>query len=374
MTRGQLKLVSIVVFLACGVIVFAWTLRSGPFGVGSSVADQWNQSIAKLGIEPLYPPQEDISVGDVFLVVTGDRLTGKLSDSFPVRALKIAHVDMNAALKAVYAAVPQFPLTAKGERNGNGPEQNAADHSIFDPPASRRHLPLVMLPGLSLVTIREASVGLGAMSTLLGSLGAAAGAEQSLELRIPSAETYGVPSLVARRHLEMFCGHPETAAYCTEPGAREELSSLLGNIVLTKIEDKTSPNTGQYRLIVEIYLINRIYLTRSIETTIRAGTTWVGRGNGPGAAAPDSSSPDPVGRGPTADTATGPGGAEAKQGAAEAREARRIETLSSRLAASQPGAQVAVAAADSRQISLVTTLPRPVAIGFRAYRTGLFPQ
>ena len=371
MNRGQLALVSIVLFLAGSIIGIVWTFQADPVPIEASVADQWNQSISKLGIEPIYPPQEDISVGDVFLVVTGDRLGGGLADSFPVRALKIAHVDMNTALKAAYAVQPYFPATAKTEADGKGPEQDSADQSIFDPPAIRRHLPLVMLPGLSLVRIRETTAGLGAGSALLGSLGAGASAEQSLELKIPAAETYGVPSLVARRHFERFCADPETEAYCTETGAREELSSLLGNTVLAKVEDKTNPHRGAYRLIVEIYLISRIYLTRSVETTIRSGSTFVGRGRGPSHASSDGSSDAET---PPMQQAAGPNGGDAKGDAAEPREARRIEALSSKIADAHPGAQVAVAAANARQISLVTTLPRPVAIGFRAYRTGLFPQ
>lgn len=45
------------------------------YGTGRdlSVVSEWNQAIGKLGIEPVFPPEEDTYVGDVFAVITVDR-------------------------------------------------------------------------------------------------------------------------------------------------------------------------------------------------------------------------------------------------------------------------------------------------------------
>jgi hypothetical protein len=42
----------------------------------SSLEAQWNSTIRRLGvnIEPVYPPQEDLSVGDLFATVVKDNL------------------------------------------------------------------------------------------------------------------------------------------------------------------------------------------------------------------------------------------------------------------------------------------------------------
>jgi Na+/H+-dicarboxylate symporter len=43
-------------------------------GQNSSLEAQWNSTIRRLGvnIEPVYPPQEDLSVGDLFATVVED--------------------------------------------------------------------------------------------------------------------------------------------------------------------------------------------------------------------------------------------------------------------------------------------------------------
>src|SRR6516165_6782094 len=33
---------------------------------GHSVAMEWNESVQRIGINPVYPPQEDLHVGDIF--------------------------------------------------------------------------------------------------------------------------------------------------------------------------------------------------------------------------------------------------------------------------------------------------------------------
>ena len=38
-----------------------------------NVVAEWNDVILRLGIEPVFPPEEDIYVGDVFAVITVDR-------------------------------------------------------------------------------------------------------------------------------------------------------------------------------------------------------------------------------------------------------------------------------------------------------------
>ena len=49
-----------------GIAVLA--LRPGPPDpTGDDVAKAWNDSIARLGIQPVYPPEEDLVVGDIWV-------------------------------------------------------------------------------------------------------------------------------------------------------------------------------------------------------------------------------------------------------------------------------------------------------------------
>ncbi|HEX8665906.1 MAG TPA: hypothetical protein VF744_17975, partial [Beijerinckiaceae bacterium] len=75
-----------------------------------AVAREWNSTIGRLGIEPVYPPQEDVTVGDIFLVVTGDN-SGNISEALPGRALKVWHTDLTKELEDTYKGVYSFPDT-----------------------------------------------------------------------------------------------------------------------------------------------------------------------------------------------------------------------------------------------------------------------
>jgi hypothetical protein len=38
----------------------------------ASIEDNWNRTIKSLGVSPIFPPEEDLVVGDVLAVVVGD--------------------------------------------------------------------------------------------------------------------------------------------------------------------------------------------------------------------------------------------------------------------------------------------------------------
>jgi hypothetical protein len=53
------------------------------------VARSWNESISHLGKSPVYPPQEDVQVGDVLAAIVGGQSTYLLRT-----AIRIDHIDM----------------------------------------------------------------------------------------------------------------------------------------------------------------------------------------------------------------------------------------------------------------------------------------
>ena len=89
------------VFVALSLLYTAFVVR--PFsttdagGQTAGVAAAWNESISQLGITPLYPPQEDFFVGDLWAVIVGgpDKpLLGK--------AVRVGHIDMKAEMGKSY--------------------------------------------------------------------------------------------------------------------------------------------------------------------------------------------------------------------------------------------------------------------------------
>src|SRR3954447_8722369 len=69
--RWRSTVVSLLAFclgiaVTCGLVLW---LAGPSYDSTETVARAWNRTISKLDIEPLFPPQEDTYVGDVFVIV-----------------------------------------------------------------------------------------------------------------------------------------------------------------------------------------------------------------------------------------------------------------------------------------------------------------
>jgi hypothetical protein len=171
---------------------------------GHSVATEWNESVHRLGIAPIYPPQEDLLVGDIFAVITRSDNEYLSTVLFDDHAIKLWHVDMTAALKAAYNAAPVFPRTKERPLH--------EDDSIWEPnesenlfqPGGKKTLSLVAFPDLSIHHSRsataEASTGSGIWSWFSGMFGITRNDEEREQLSFPAAETYGVNSFTRSVH------------------------------------------------------------------------------------------------------------------------------------------------------------------------------
>jgi hypothetical protein len=253
-----------------GLVVF-WAASMPDERPANDIIADWNRTISRLGIEPVFPPEEDIYVGDIFAVVTEDRLdtagrtapagstaVSTLSASNPLlnRAVKIDHVDMTKTLKEFYAQLPVFSATTP---------RPAADRDIWaqaldtDPFTASEHkfLSLAAFPAF---TIKSSNAGSGdAGLPLLGRLRFAWDRKDSDELEIVFAETYGIPTVIAAAILANYCQDPFSQSACIEHNVRDHLSFLIGG----KVKDLL-PGSNNYRFEVQLHFVYRAYLTRAI--------------------------------------------------------------------------------------------------------------
>jgi hypothetical protein len=275
----SLALVAAVAFLA---------LRPGGAATdptGDDVAKAWNDSIARLGIQPVYPPEEDLVVGDIWVSVAGAPqdipLLGKGS--------RIAHIDVRKDIVASNRNQPIFgetvPVAKDGEfRHLDRKETTvAADGQIA--------LSLAAFPG---ITISHTSKAKGLLRTGVGLLGAGRDDQQVEEIRIPVAETYGISSPVGFDYLDTWCNAEATKDYCTDEAARKIIEFVVGPAVLAKLKD------GRYACQLQISLITRVFLTREIkQRRLIAGSGQVGVNAPTPEASADASATATAGTAPT---------------------------------------------------------------------------
>src|SRR5262249_28269951 len=160
-----------------------------PFGAPSKldaddIATSWNRSIARLGISPLFPPEEDFHVGDVWVVIADGEDTPLLG-----KAVRIAHIDLREEIRNTRSGQPFFADTARYAVDEKARRQDPTETEA--PPNGRIFLTLTAFPGL---TITHTTRSAGSLGWSIGGLGTGRDDQYVEEIRIPVAETYGVRS------------------------------------------------------------------------------------------------------------------------------------------------------------------------------------
>jgi hypothetical protein len=332
-----------------------------------SVAKQWNEAIQMLGFEPVYPPVEDIQVGDVFAMISDDAAADSATDEpFAGRSIKLLHLDMTREIEDAYRVVYQFPGTGiRPEKDGQVWPQAISTDSLFKPPATRTALPLVLFPRFTITNVKRASGSANATSTsqlLNGAFGADANSTETVEVRFSGTETYGVPAVPAELRLIDFCDDAATRDFCSEAGLRKQLGMLIGK---KRIHDKVKDRkTGieRPRFSVELALVSRVFLARSIQTSI--GDDSGTRGNvglNQQAALPAiAAQPAPV-TGDTSANRTEPDG--------KSQPSTPAPSVPQAGANNSPGGAIAFERRATSNVLLPDTLlQRPVVVGFKSVR------
>jgi hypothetical protein len=240
--------------IVCVVVAFILAVVR-PFGSGpqdltaQDLAKSWNDSISRLGILPVYPPEEDFHVGDVWAVVAE-------SDSLPLlgQAVRLAHIDLRADIAAIRQMEPIFADTTKVAEDAYRHEP-ATEVSRLDPKDDQIVLSLAAFPGITITHAIGAGAGLGGAA---GSLGAGRGRVETEEITIPIAETYGAPAARSFARLDAWCSNAATKLYCTDEYARRVLAfSVNGQVMDTE--------KGAYTSKLQLRLVDRVFLTREIQ-------------------------------------------------------------------------------------------------------------
>jgi hypothetical protein len=326
-----------------------------------SVAKQWNEAIQKLGFEPVYPPVEDIQVGDVFAMITDDAVGDSATDEpFAGRSIKLMHLDMTREIEDAYRVVYQFPGTStRPEHDGQVWPQAVSIDSLFKPPATRTALPLSLFPRFTITNVRRASGSAGAMfQSLSAAFGADANSTETVDVRFSGTETYGVPAVPAELRLIDFCDDAVTKLFCSELGLRKQLSILIGEKIDDKVKDRKT-GAVRPRFSVELALVSRVFLARSIETSI--GEDRATRGN-------VGLSQQAALLAPAAQPATATG--DISGGLAEPDGKSQPSSPMPRAGPNNsPSAAIAVERRATSNVLLPDTLlPRPVVVGFKSVR------
>jgi hypothetical protein len=339
--------------ILCALLVCAFTyFVVDPFGKkpdpqAQDVAEAWSGSIEKLGILAIFPPEEDFHVGDIWAVVAdADSSTPLLG-----RAVRLDHLDLRTEiLDGIRGRTAVFAETADlkpGEKFRKQDTNEVSAAANTDPKIS---LTLAAFPGITIThSVRAAS----ALTGGLAGFGAGRQDQETEEIRIPIAETYGAPAAAAYDRLAVWCTDSATKFRCTDAYAR----SLLAFAVDARVR---SVREGEYTNLIQLRLITRVFLTREIQHQRRQTSARGASGNTSGQTRDIA----------TSSTAVPDGTSVATQASGAADAVGR----SANVPAGAQGASASLSRGDGVDIELRETFQRPVAFGYRAITLVLTPS
>lgn len=326
--------------LAAGFVIWQYfTFKEEEPVTAASIAASWNSSIAKLGIIPVFPPEEDLHVGDVWAVIEdayeNQAILGK--------AVRIAHISLREDMKREASLRrPTFSTTVEIENGKKIRKQDNYEVEVVGADNKIR-LSLALFPGITINKTRNSS---GVVERIGLNLGLSGGRSDIEEINIPVSETYGVAAGIAAARLDIWCKDPATQIYCSDEFVRRVMAFGVDERVL-------ATKDGAYIAKIQLRLVNRVFMTREIEH--RRARDFALNATARAAALPAEAELAAAGTAPSSEA--------------------RIRSLEERVSALlRGGAGANYSSADSNALSLKQVLERPVVFGFRAVSTSIVPS
>jgi hypothetical protein len=327
-------LVAIAVMVFIATVVRPFEVQPDP--ESDDIAKAWHRSIGRLGISSVYPPTEDMYVGDIWAVVAAARDAPLLGKS-----VRIGHIDLRKEIKAE-ADRMAFADTADHKP---GEKYRRQDNSeITRPVADAVLLKLAAFPG---ITINYTARSQGGFRAASWGFGASREFEDSDEIRIPIAETYGASLISALGRLGEWCRDTLTKLRCTDEFARRVVAYAIGDGVFAHLN-------GEYVASIQLRLITRVFLTREIQhRRLRKGAQIA-----------DASVSLEEGTSPFASPASpvGPEASSSRNGAEQKKSSDGVGDRRSRINSVRT---------EGSQVVLQEVFQRPLVFGFRAATLSL---
>lgn len=244
--------------IVIGFIVMVIRPWEGSAPPQEDVASLWSESVSRLGIEPLFPPQEDFYVGDIYAVISAyDEVDGTTREKGPDRPLlrksaKIGYIN----LRSISLGTPEAPIFAPTKLNSDATAAvlDQVREEIEERASGKIKVSVVSFPA---ITVRSASANAAAWVDWLP-FSASRSLKNEEIITIRMAESYGASTVEATLALNKWCQDRRTRLSCTDAFARKILGYTTNSDVL-EVRD----NRYVYR--ISIKLITQVYLTRAID-------------------------------------------------------------------------------------------------------------
>lgn len=225
----------------------------------------WNTSIKKLGVEPIYPPQEGVMVGDVYLIVAPVReevrgfLPDYFSDTFAGRSIKVGQIDL---VQSVLAAQTRFslPKTKFLDTGEPGNEQDGLLEDVASDQTTKIRLYDIVFPKVVIDRNTDSNAAAKWFTAAFSD-----NVKDSISFN--KVQTFAAPSLPAMLQLQVFC---KTMQFCeNDKAARTLLSYALGSSINQTY--RSTDGIDRYVFDIEVFVVTQVFATRRITVDNNVG-------------------------------------------------------------------------------------------------------
>lgn len=245
----------------------------------------YSESVRQLGIFPVYPPREDLQVGDIY-GMEDDRK----AERSKIRSVFLDSVDLTDEIRkylnrrytfgTTNASAPSHTI---GDTTGQLINQSdaAATGVLFDTSAPR-NLPITGFPSIE--------VDSGLSLSLVGASGGAGfgfGSSQTLKMALSFGlvTSYSVPIPVALEKLDQYCASRRYTA-ARQSCWNEEITDYLNQKYQLGYGTPKSIKKAQVLMVSKVYLARSISYTFNDQTLAAAAASAANREENPQATAP----------------------------------------------------------------------------------------
>lgn len=268
---------------AAGVTVAIFALAACSSMLKQPPGITYAESVKQLGIYPVYPPREDLQVGDIYAVEHNPK-----ADRSRIRSVFIDSVDMTAQIRKYLNRRYTFANTSGGADpdaiNGTSTaltiQSDAVSGPLFESP-DPQNLSITAFPAIEVDS--GLSINLAAGSSSIGAMFGFGGAKTlKMALSYGRVTSYSVPVPVAYQALQDYCnGILPTSS--TELCISEEQAKFLNQKYQL---DSTDIKKAQTLMVSKVYLARAITYTFNDATLAAAAASVANREENSQAVAP----------------------------------------------------------------------------------------
>lgn len=338
------------------------------------VAKEWSSTMRELGITPVFPPREDVQVGDVYISpISPDAEVEAFSQKgFLPLGLWLTHLDVAKEVTTFYSSRPSFPLTPSDTANFMASLSNNPFASLAQAADTNRNIFLGgdtnRLRMVGFPTFMSATFNKGDLAAVVPveavnlAFGAGFTSARSVTVSVPVAESYGLPADIIWPKIMNANG---TLMDLTSNIPRSQLNNLVN---MKQVVQQGTNFYAPLRVITEVFYTRALDISVASQTTRGFGvagrpiasdvaSTAAGAAATAARAASNSSSTNAV--------FISPGVTNLNANAVE-RAAEMNNSLTQAMSQTVPGGSIKFVAAGDRGVSLRRTYDRPIAIGYHA--------